>query len=161
MRISEFAPLYRSTVGFDRLLDMLDTNVRPDWPPYNIERKNEDEYRISMAVAGFGADEIELVQHGTTLVVTGQRKAEQNEWQTLHQGMAFRSFKQTFNLADHVKVTGADLRDGLLSIDLMREVPEQLKPRRIEIAAASGTLPGQDNRPMQISQETERPSKAA
>src|SRR5215218_6275525 len=100
MRTSEFAPLYRSTVGFDRLLDMLDNNVRPDWPPYNIERKNEDEYRISMAVAGFDADEIELVQHGNTLVVTGQKKTEQSEWQTLHQGIASRSFKQTFNLAD-------------------------------------------------------------
>jgi molecular chaperone IbpA len=161
MRTSEFAPLYRSTVGFDRLFDMLDNNVRPDWPPYNIERKNEDEYRISMAVAGFGADEIELIQHGTTLVVTGQKKAEQSEWQTLHQGIAFRSFKQTFNLADHVKVTGADLRNGLLSVELMREVPEQLKPRRIEIASAGDPLPAQDNRPNQITQDTERSSKAA
>ena len=161
MRTSEFAPLYRSTVGFDRLFDMLDHNIRPDWPPYNIEKKNEDEYRISMAVAGFGADEIELIQHGNVLVVMGQKKSEQNEWQVLHQGMAFRSFKQTFNLADHVKVTGADLRNGLLSVGLMREVPEQLKPRRIEITSAGDPLPAQDNRPHQLAQDMERQSKAA
>lgn len=136
MRAFDFAPLYRSTVGFDRLFDLLDSNARPDWPPYNIEKKSENEYRISMAIAGFGPDEVDLVQQGPSLVVTGQKKTEQDERQFLHQGLAFRSFKQTFSLADHVRVAGASLENGLLSIDLVREVPEQLKPRRIEVTSA-------------------------
>jgi molecular chaperone IbpA len=138
MRTFDFAPLYRSTVGFDRLFDLLDSNARPDWPPYNIEKKSENEYRISMAIAGFGADEVDLIQQGPSLVVTGQKKTEQDERQFLHQGLAFRSFKQSFSLADHVRVAGASLENGLLSIDLVREVPEQLKPRRIDIAATAG-----------------------
>ena len=138
MRTFDFAPLYRSTVGFDRLFDLLDSNARPDWPPYNIEKKSENEYRISMAIAGFGADEVDLIQQGSSLVVTGQKKTEQDERQFLHQGLAFRSFKQSFSLADHVRVAGATLENGLLSIDLVREVPEQLKPRRIDIASTAG-----------------------
>lgn len=147
MSTFNFAPLYRSTVGFDRLFDLLDNSVRPDWPPYNIEKSGENAYRISMAVAGFRPDEIELTQHGASLIVSGQRKLEESGQQMLHQGIASRSFKQTFNLADHVKVAGAVLENGLLSIDLVREVPEELKPRRIEIAATAST---QDNRPKQI-----------
>lgn len=139
MRAFDFAPLYRSTVGFDRLFDLLDSSARPDWPPYNIEKKNENEYRISMAIAGFGPDEVDLVQQGPSLLVSGQKKTEQDERQFLHQGLAFRSFKQTFSLADHVKVAGASLENGLLSIDLVREVPEQLKPRRIEISSTGRT----------------------
>ena len=159
MRTFDISPLYRSTVGFDRLFDLLDNTARPDWPPYNIEKKNENEYRISMAIAGFGSDDIELTQHGTTLIVLGQKKAEDEGRQVLHQGIAFRHFKQTFNLADHVKVASANLENGLLSIDLVREVPEQLKPRRIEI----GTDPSkvQDNSPRQLDQEPTRQSKAA
>jgi molecular chaperone IbpA len=156
MTTFDFAPLYRSTVGFDRLFDLLDNSARPDWPPYNIEKKSDNEYRISMAVAGFASDEIELTQHGSNLLVTGQRKAEQDRRQLLHQGIAFRHFKQTFNLADHVKVAAANLENGLLTIDLVREVPEQLKPRRIEIASAGSTLPAQDNGPKQIDQDAEQ-----
>jgi molecular chaperone IbpA len=157
MRTFDISPLYRSTVGFDRLFDLLDNTARPDWPPYNIEKKDENEYRISMAIAGFGADEIELTQHGATLIVTSQKKAGENERQLLHQGIAFRNFKQTFNLADHVRVAAANLENGLLSIDLVHDVPEQLKPRRIEIGGDAV----QDNRPRQINQEPSRQSKAA
>jgi molecular chaperone IbpA len=139
MRTFDFAPLYRSTIGFDRLFDLLDTSARPDWPPYNIEKRGDNEYRISMAIAGFSADEVELVQQGPSLIITGQKKTEQDERQMLHQGLAFRTFKQTFSLADHMKVAGASLENGLLSIDLVREIPEQLKPRRIDIMPAGVT----------------------
>ena len=143
----DFTPYYRSTVGFDRLFDLLDKSIRSDWPPYNIEKKGEDQYRITMTIAGFSPDEIELVQHGTTLLVTGQ-KGEQPE--LLHQGIPL-SFKQSFNLADHVKVAGANLEHGLLMIDLVREAPEELKPRRIEISSGNATkVAKQDNQPKQI-----------
>lgn len=161
MRTFDFSPLYRSTVGFDRLFDLLDNTARPDWPPYDIEKKTENDYRISMAIAGFGSDDIELTQHGTTLTVVGQKKAQEDGRQVLHQGIAFRNFKQTFSLADHVKVAAATLENGLLSIDLVREVPEQLKPRRIEISTGGGTSNIQDIRSRQIEQETARQTKAA
>ena len=160
MRSFDISPLYRSTVGFDRLFDLLDNTARPDWPPYDIEKKDENQYRISMAIAGFGSDEIELTQHGTMLIVTGQKKAQDEGRQILHQGIAGRHFKQTFNLADHVKVAAANLENGLLSIDLVREVPEQLKPRRIEIASG-GTSNVQDIRSRQIDQDPGRQTKAA
>jgi molecular chaperone IbpA len=144
----DFSPLYRSTVGFDRLFDMLDTAARiepmTNWPPYNIEKLGEDRYRITMAVAGFSSDEIELTQHESALVVTGQKHPEPEGTQVLHRGIATRAFKQTFSLADHVKVTGAKLENGLLTVDLKREIPEELKPRRIEIGSGSATL-GQDS----------------
>jgi molecular chaperone IbpA len=148
MRTYDFAPLYRSTVGFDRLFDLLDNGAaRSDWPPYDIEKKGENEYQITMAVAGFKENEVELTQHGVNLYVTGQKAAPQSDRQMLHQGIAGRSFKQTFSLAEHVKVVGAKLEDGLLSIDLVREVPEQLKPRRISIGSPLPTaVEGQDNR---------------
>ena len=161
MRTYDFAPLFRSTVGFDRLFDMLDNTTRPDWPPYNIERSGENQYRISMAIAGFGPDEIELTQQGNTLWVTGQKKAEPRHQELLHQGLALRNFKQTFNLADHVKVTAAHLENGLLSVELVREVPEQLKPRRIEVGSSIATISGQDNQPKLADQNSERQSKAA
>jgi len=149
MRTYDFAPLFRSTVGFDRLFDMLDNSARPDWPPYNIERSGENQYRISMALAGFGSNEIELIQQGNTLWVSGQKGTEQDHQEMLHRGLAFRNFKQSFNLADHVKVTAAKLENGLLSIELVREVPEQLKPRRIEVASPAATISRQD-RPTEI-----------
>lgn len=152
MRTYDFTPLFRSTVGFDRLFDMMDSSVRPDWPPYNIEKHGDDQYRISMAIAGFAPDEIELVQQGNTLLITGQRKTELKQQEMLHQGLASRSFKQTFNLADHVKVASADLENGLLVVGLVREVPEQLKPRRIELGSRTATLTGQNNQP-RLSQE--------
>lgn len=161
MRTFDFTPYYRATVGFDRLFDMLDKSAGSDWPPYNIEKRSEDQYRITMVVAGFGPKEIELVQHGGTLLVTGQ-KGEQQGAQMLHQGIASNSFKQSFNLADHVKVVGANMENGLLAIDLLREVPEQLKPRRIDIGSGGETRIGeQDNQQKQIDQSAVRATKAA
>jgi molecular chaperone IbpA len=158
MRTFDFSPLYRSTVGFDRLFDMLDHATRvepmPNWPPYNIEKAGDDRYVITMAVAGFGLDEIELTQRENTLVVTGQKHGAEEGKQYLHRGIATRAFKQTFNLADHVKVTGASLDNGLLTIELAREVPEALKPRRIAIASGRGpTSVAQDTQPQQIEHE--------
>jgi molecular chaperone IbpA len=140
MRTFDFSPYYRATVGFDRLFDMLDKSARSDWPPYNIEKTGEDQYRITMATAGFGPKEIELVQHGATLLVTGQ-KSQQKDSVVLHQGISSTSFRQSFNLADHVKVVAANVENGLLMIDLVREVPEQLKPRRIEIGSSVAASP--------------------
>jgi molecular chaperone IbpA len=142
MRTFDFSPLYRSTVGFDRLFDMLDqaTRVEPmtNWPPYNVEKTGEDQYRIVMAVAGFSPDEIELTQHEATLVVSGEKHPEPEGVEFLHRGIATRAFKQTFNLADYVRVVGASLDNGLLTVELKREVPEALKPRRIAIASGMG-----------------------
>jgi molecular chaperone IbpA len=151
----DFSPLYRSTVGFDRVLDLLDQASRgqsmANWPPYNIEKTGEDQYRITMAVAGFSPDEIDLVQQENVLVVAGQKHTDPEGVQVLHRGIATRAFKQTFNLADHVKVTGANLDNGLLVIELQREVPEALKPRRIEIASGGGPKAiGQDNQRQQV-----------
>jgi len=155
----DFSPLYRSTVGFDRLFDLLDQahRVEPmNWPPYNIEKVADDQYRITMAVAGFTQDEIELTQHDTTLLVAGQKKAQDGEHQHqyLHRGIASRTFRQTFNLAEHVKVVGASMEDGLLTVELRREVPEALKPRRIAIGNPQATV-GQDNAPAQIEGQAE------
>src|SRR6202046_1421558 len=146
MQTFDFTPYYRSTVGFDRLFDLLDKSIRSDWPPYNIEKKNEDQYSITMTGAGCAPNEIEVVQHGGTLLVTGQ-KGEQPE--LLHQGIPL-SFKQSFNLADHVKVVDASVEHGLLTIDLVREVPEQLKPRRIEIGGGGAKAANPDNQTKQI-----------
>ena len=149
MRTFDFTPYYRSTVGFDRLFDLLDKSVRSDWPPYNIEKKGEDHYRITMTIAGFAPNEIELVQHGSTLLVTSQKGDQGAEM--LHQGIP-SSFRQSFNLADHVKVVSANVEHGLLTIDLVREVPEELKPRRIEIGSgdAETKIAKQDNQQKQI-----------
>jgi molecular chaperone IbpA len=153
----DFSPLFRSTVGFDRLIDMLDqvSRVEPmtNWPPYNIEKVGDDQYRITMAVAGFTPDEIDLVQQENVLLVSGQKHPEPEGVQILHRGIATRAFRQTFNLADYVKVKGASLDNGLLTIDLVREVPEEMKPRRIEIAAGHGPKAlAQDNQPQQLEQ---------
>ena len=153
MRTFDFAPLYRSTVGFDRLFDMLDSSIRPDWPPYDIEKLADDKYRISMAVAGFATDEIELTQEGNTLLVSGAKQQSEAQQQGyLHRGIANRNFKQTFSLADHVKVAGASLDNGLLQIELVREVPEQLKPRRINIGSAPTEAIG-STQPKQLEQQ--------
>lgn len=153
MKTFDYSPFYRSTVGFDRLFDMLDNSTRPDWPPYDIEKLGDSKYRISMAVAGFSQDEIELTQTGTELLVTGQKKADEANRQVLHRGIAQRNFQQTFSLANHVRVAGAKLENGLLSVDLVRELPEQLKPRRIEIGASATASSTQDNVPKQIEQD--------
>ena len=165
MRTYDFSPLYRSMVGFDRIADLLDqaTRVEPmtNWPPYNIEKTGDDQYRITMAVAGFSPDEIELTQHENTLLVAGQKHPEPEGVQILHRGIATRSFKQTFNLADHVKVMGASLDNGLLTVELKREVPEELKPRRIEIAAGGGQRALAQDNAKQIEHEPQPTSKAA
>lgn len=138
MRPIDFAPLYRSTVGFDRLFDMLDGVSGFDagptaYPPYNIERLGDNEYRITMAVAGFGEDELKIDVKEQSLTVRGDKKSDDKQRQFLHRGIAGRSFERRFQLADHVEVKGADLKDGLLHVDLVRNVPERLKPRVIAI----------------------------
>jgi molecular chaperone IbpA len=137
MRPFDFAPLYRSTVGFDRLAQMLDQvasfDGEPQYPPYNIERLAENEYRITMAVAGFGEDEVRIEAKESSLLVKGEKKADTSERTYLHRGIAARSFERRFQLADHVEVKGADLKDGLLHIDLVRNLPERMKPRTIKI----------------------------
>ncbi|WP_134500374.1 Hsp20 family protein [Microvirga pakistanensis] len=164
MRTFDISPLYRSTVGFDRLFDLLDQTARVEpmtnWPPYNIEKAGDDQYRITMAVAGFSPDEIELTQHESTLLVTGHKHPEPEGAQILHRGIATRAFKQTFSLADHVKVKGASLENGLLMIELVREVPEALKPRRIEISTGSQPKALAQDNAKQIEHEA-KTSKAA
>ncbi|AWB50181.1 heat-shock protein [Gemmobacter aquarius] len=142
MRNLDFAPLYRATVGFDRIADLMDraltTDVaQPTYPPYNIEKTADDGYRISIAVAGFSPEELNVeVKDGTLLVAA--RKGDESEGKTyLHRGIATRAFERRFALADHVRVTGASHDLGMLHIDLVRETPEALKPRRIEIASAT------------------------
>ncbi|MER2265084.1 Hsp20 family protein [Methylobacterium oxalidis] len=156
MRTYDVAPLFRSSIGFERLLDLLAQadRVEPSttWPPYNIEKVAEDQYRITMAVAGFSPEEIELTQHDTALLVSGQKRGQEGERQYLHRGIAARSFRQTFNLAEHVRVMGASLDNGLLTVELKREVPEALKPRRIAIGGEQAAV-GQDNGPAQIEGE--------
>ncbi|CUH79348.1 Hsp20 family protein [Tropicibacter naphthalenivorans] len=139
MRQFDFAPLYRSTVGFDQIAQMLDRvltteNATAGYPPYNIEKTEDDAYRISIAVAGFSDTDLSVEVKDGALVVSA-RKADEDETRTyLHRGIATRAFERRFQLADHVRVTGAVHEDGMLHIDLMREIPEALKPRRIEIA---------------------------
>lgn len=143
MRHFDLSPLYRSTVGFDRLAQLIDSAVGDfdaPYPPYNIERLGENDYRITMAVAGFTADEIQVDVKESTLSVRGEKKAEANEGDQrryLHRGIAARSFERRFQLADHVEVTGADLKDGLLNIDLVRNLPERMRPRSIPIGTGN------------------------
>ncbi|MGR3492516.1 MAG: Hsp20 family protein [Shimia sp.] len=137
MRTFDLAPLYRATVGFDQIADLMDrvlTNetAGQSYPPYNIEKTADDAYRISIAVAGFTADELEVEVKENALHVSA-KKADETERKYLHRGIATRAFSRRFHLADHVRVTGAAHENGMLHIDLMREVPEALKPRRIEI----------------------------
>ncbi|WP_062016872.1 Hsp20 family protein [Aureimonas sp. AU4] len=142
MRTFDFAPLYRSTVGFDRLFSMLDaasSNEAQSYPPYNIERTGENAYRITMAVAGFAENELSIESRENTLTVKGEKaddKAEGAEF--LYRGIAGRAFERRFQLAEHVEVRGATLQNGLLHVDLVRVIPEAMKPRRIEIATANG-----------------------
>lgn len=143
MRHVDFSPLYRSTVGFDRLFTMLDSLAQPEsaqtYPPYNIERTGEDAYRITMAVAGFGETEIAIEAHRNVLTVKGEKaENEKGEAEVLYRGIAGRAFERRFQLADHVEVNGAALKNGLLHIDLKRNIPEEMKPRKIAITAASG-----------------------
>ncbi|WP_142416887.1 Hsp20 family protein [Bartonella massiliensis] len=139
MRQVDFSPFYRSTVGFDHLLNWFDSRTQPEevssYPPYNIERLTEDSYRISMAVAGFSQDEIDIETHCNQLIVKGDRKSEKDDEKRefLYRGIASRAFERRFHLADHVKVIGAELGDGLLHIQLKRETPAELKPKKITV----------------------------
>jgi molecular chaperone IbpA len=142
MRHVDFAPLYRSTVGFDRLFSLLDTLGTPEngqttYPPYNIERTGDDAYRISMAVAGFSDSDISIEAHRNVLTVKGERGEEKTDdgKEVLYRGIAARAFERRFQLADHVEVKAATLKNGLLHIDLKRNVPEELKPRKIAITS--------------------------
>ena len=134
----DFTPLFRSTIGFDRLARLVDTASRVDsaaqsYPPYNIEKTGEDAYRLTMAVAGFSRDEIDIVVQENTLFVTGKAQKEDENGRYLHRGIARRAFERRFSLADHMKVMGASLDNGLLHVDVVREVPEAAKPRTIKI----------------------------
>jgi molecular chaperone IbpA len=139
MRTFDLSPLYRSTVGFDRLFNMLDGGAAFDagtgYPPYNIERLSENAYEITMAVAGFGEDDIEIEVKENALTVSGNKAEETGDREFLHRGIATRAFERRFQLADHVEVKGAKLENGLLTVELQRVIPEALKPRRIEIKA--------------------------
>jgi molecular chaperone IbpA len=143
MRAYDFSPLLRSAVGFDRMAQMMDTLARGEeagggYPPYNIEKLDEDSYRITMAVAGFAEDELEVTTKDTTLVVAGKAKEAEGETAFLHRGIARRAFERRFALAEHIKVTGARLENGLLHVELVREVPEAKKPRTIAIERGAG-----------------------
>ena len=142
MRSFDLAPLYRATVGFDRIADLMDrvlTNdvAQPTYPPYNIEKTAENAYRISVAVAGFKPDELTVEVKEGSLFVSARKAAEETERTYLHRGIATRAFERRFALADHVRVTGATHEHGMLHIDLVRETPEALKPRRIEIGRSA------------------------
>ena len=149
MRTYDFSPLYRSAVGFDRLAGLLESAARTSqengWPPYNIETTGENAYRIDIAVAGFTPDELNIEVKENLLTVTGRKAANDEAVASrtfLHRGLAERDFERRFQLADYVVVTGADLSNGLLSITLERQLPEALKPRRIEIAAGQPLIEG-------------------
>ena len=143
MRQFDFTPFRRSTIGFDRLFDLLEASARQagseNYPPFNLERVAEDRYRITLAVAGFKADEIDITAQQNLLLVSGKRASENenNQGAYLHLGIANRSFERRFELADFVRVESADLADGLLTIELVREVPEAMKPKKITVGTAS------------------------
>ncbi|EGM70088.1 Hsp20 family protein [Shewanella sp. HN-41] len=140
MRTYDLTPLYRSAIGFDRLAQMAEhaaaNNGNSGYPPYNIELLGENRYRITMAVAGFSMEELEISSEGEKLLVKGNKAEGQTERKYLYQGIAERGFERTFQLADYVTVLGASLENGLLNIDLVREIPEALKPRKIEITSS-------------------------
>ncbi len=145
MRRFDPTPLYRATIGFDRMADMLDRALAadlqaPSYPPYNIEKTDENAYRISIAVAGFSAEDLVFEVKENALVVSGRSADEQGEREYLHRGIANRAFERRFQLADHVRISGALHRDGMLHIELVRELPEALKPRQIEIRTTGDRL---------------------
>jgi len=145
----DFAPFRRSTVGFDRLFDMLENsglgNAGENYPPFDLIRTGENDYRIELAVAGFRPDEIDITAQQNVLIVTGKKKEESEGKGSdyIYRGIATRSFERRFALADHIQVRGADLKDGLLAIELVREIPEAMKPRKISIGGSSGEELGQ------------------
>ncbi len=143
MRTFDLSPLHRFAIGFDNVGRLLDTANRLDeqamaYPPYNIEKVSEDDYRITMAVAGFAPETLDVTLHDSTLIISGRQERAGTEGEFLHRGIATRAFERKFELADHIKVRGATIENGLLHVNLEREVPEEKKPRRIEIDSASG-----------------------
>ena len=139
----DFAPLFRSSIGFDRVFNLLANSQRlqsiETWPPYDIVKSGEDSYRIQMAVAGFGTEDLDIMQERNVLVVKAQKAEEAGQGEYLHRGIAARSFDRRFELADHVRVESAGLKNGLLTIELKREVPEAMKPRKIAIGGGGDT----------------------
>lgn len=138
MRTIDFSPLYRTAIGFDHLASLLDATMRsdqkrPTYPPYNIELTGEDKYRITMAIAGFDQSDLSIEAEGNTLTIVGQKAEEDEGKQYLYRGIAARNFERQFQLADHIKVNGASFKNGMLHIELEREIPEALKPRKIAI----------------------------
>jgi len=134
----DFTPLFRSTIGFDRLTRLVDAATRTEsgaYPPYNIEQVGENAYRVTIAVAGFSADELDVTVKESALLVSGRSKSEDDGSKFLHRGLARRAFERHFQLADHIRVTGANLENGLLHVDLVREIPEAMKPRKVAIAS--------------------------
>ncbi|KIC11577.1 heat-shock protein [Leisingera sp. ANG-M1] len=146
MRTFDFAPLHRATIGFDQIASLMDRALsadaaQPSYPPYNIEKTDADSYRISIAVAGFAEDDLSVEVKENALVVAAKKADSKDERTFLHRGIATRAFERRFTLADHVRVTGASHENGMLHIDLHREVPEALKPRRIEISSSRSNRP--------------------
>jgi len=147
MRNFDFSPLYRSAVGFDRMTSLLDAaqkNTTVDgYPPYNIEKTDEDAYQITVAVAGFGLQDLDVEIRDGQLVIIGRGANDRDKVEYLHRGIARRAFERRFQLAEHVEVKAADLKDGLLIVDLVREIPEAMKPRKIEIQTVGKTIENQ------------------
>ena len=144
----DFAPFRRSTVGFDRLFDMMESSAaganQENYPPFDLIQVGDNDYRIDLAVAGFKPDEIDITAQQNVLIVSG-KKRDEDETQFIHRGIATRSFERRFALADHIQVREADLKDGLLSVDLVREIPEAMKPRKIDIRSGGRAAIGSDN----------------
>ena len=162
----DFTPYRRSTVGFDRLFDFLENSSRAEqdnYPPFDIEKLADDHYRITLAVAGFKPNELDITARQNLLVVTGRKAESRNrDGNFLHMGIATRAFERRFELADFVRVDGADLRDGLLAIELVREIPEAMKPRKIDIGTGtSQTIDASSERKEQVEQQPQRETEAA
>ncbi len=140
----DFTPYRRTTVGFDHLFDLLESQVRnnsgDNYPPFNIERRSEDEYRITLAIAGFRAEDLDITAQQNLLTVAGRKRDEEATSEMLHVGIANRGFERRFELADYVRVESADLADGLLILDLVREVPDAMKPKKIAVNGTAATL---------------------
>jgi len=167
MRNFDFAPYRRSTVGFDRLFDFLEHSTRSEqadnYPPFDIEKLSDDSYRITLAVAGFKQNEIDITARQNMLVVTGRKEEGRNkDGNYLHMGIATRAFERRFELADFVRVEGAELRDGLLAIDMVREIPEAMKPRKIAINGGSAqTIEASNDAAAQLDRQPDRETEAA
>jgi molecular chaperone IbpA len=159
----DFAPFRRSAVGFDRLFDMLESSAasggQENYPPFDLIKLDDNRYRIEVAVAGFRREDIEITSHQNVLIIRGQ-KSEDNGSSYIHRGIANRSFERRFALADHIQVSGADLHDGMLSLELKREIPEAMKPRKIEIGATTSPRPEPEQRTLEATAEERQPEHA-